>query len=330
MEAMQGDVWFVYDGECPICSMAAQALRIKQAVGALHLVNARLNTQHPVLAEVNARRLNLDEGMVLKFQGAYYHGQDALHLMALLGSPHGWFNCMNALLFRSRTVARVCYPVMRGMRNMLLYLKGVGKIDNLQSHDAPIFKAVFGKDWDALPPVMQQHYAVRPYSDDVVQVQGTLDVRISLLVRIIGKYTGLLLAYSGDNVPVTVTFRSGKRSRAFYFDRVFHFPTHGDVPFISRMEHLRDNIMVEYMRFGVGWKCAYAWDGEKVTLEHRGYVWRVARFLLPIPAGLLIGRGHAEEVPTSSDSFRMWTHANHAWWGKTFAYAGEFRILHRV
>ena len=124
-------VWFVYDGHCPICTTAARALRIKQGAGPLHLVNAREARNHPLIEEINARRLNLDDGMVLKYQGICYHGEDALHMMALLGSPIDWFNRMNALLFSSRTLAWFCYPAMRAMRNLLLRRKGASRIKNL-------------------------------------------------------------------------------------------------------------------------------------------------------------------------------------------------------
>jgi predicted DCC family thiol-disulfide oxidoreductase YuxK len=124
-------IWFVYDGECPMCSMAAAAFEVRKAVGTLHLVNARADLAHPALAEVNAARLDLDAGMAIKYGGRLYHGADALHLMALIGSEHGWLNRMNALLFRSKSVARAAYPFMRAARNLAVALKGSGKINNL-------------------------------------------------------------------------------------------------------------------------------------------------------------------------------------------------------
>jgi hypothetical protein len=48
---------------------------------------------------------------------------------------------------------------------------------------------------------------------------------------------------------------------------------------------------------------------------------------LPIPASFIIGKGYAEEMPLSDDTFSMWTHAKHPLFGKTFAYAGEFKIV---
>ena len=325
-EERQDSVWFVYDGDCPICTRAAHALQIKKAVGALHLVNARQDKAHPVLKEVNHRQLDLDEGMVLIYQGGYYHAEDALHMMALLGSGQGWFNRMNALLFRSRPLARACYPAMRATRNALLRLKGANKIRNLSMDPKePLFRQILGAQWDGLPPVMKKHYAVRPFSDDVVTSEGRLDVNISPLVSVMARLTGMLLAYSGKNVPVTVVFRSD-RAGAFRFDRTFHFPDKGDVTFRSRMEWIRGNELVEFMRFGIGWKLAYEWDGSKMILRHKGYVWRILGVMLPVPMALVMGEGHAEEVPLSDDSFSMWTHAKHPLLGKTFAYAGQFSI----
>lgn len=124
-------IWFVYDGDCPLCATAAAAFRVREAAGTLNLVNAREASGHPLLGEVNAARLDLDEGMAIKFGGVFYHGADALHLMALIGSQHGWLNRTNALLFRNMRVARFAYPFMRAVRNAAIGLKGAGKIRNL-------------------------------------------------------------------------------------------------------------------------------------------------------------------------------------------------------
>jgi predicted DCC family thiol-disulfide oxidoreductase YuxK len=131
VEIGKGDVWFVYDGECPLCSAAAHALRIRQAVGHLHLVDARIETSHPIIKEVRDLNLDLDEGMVIKFRETHYHGADALHVMAMLGTGRGWFNRLNAVLFRSKLLSRLCYPSLRAGRNLLIRLRGVEKIDNL-------------------------------------------------------------------------------------------------------------------------------------------------------------------------------------------------------
>lgn len=128
-----GDVWFVYDGDCPICSVAASALKIRKAVGKLHLVDARSDISNPILQEINDLKLDLDEGMVIKFRDTCYHGADALHVMAMLGTGQGWFNRLNALLFRSKFLSAICYPPMRTGRNLLIRLRGVPRINNLEN-----------------------------------------------------------------------------------------------------------------------------------------------------------------------------------------------------
>ena len=128
---MQAEVWFIFDGGCPLCAFAANAFQIKKAVGSLHLLDARKTKDHPLLREVKARDLDLDQGMVLAYQNEFYHGQDALHMMALLGSDYGWVNKMNAGLFRYKLLARICYPPLRMIRNMLLHIKGMQKLRDL-------------------------------------------------------------------------------------------------------------------------------------------------------------------------------------------------------
>ncbi len=333
---VKGHVWFVYDGECPLCNMAARALEIRKSVGELHLVDARADRLDPLLLEINEKGFDLDEGMVLKYGERLYHGKDVLQMMVLLGSRHGWFNRMNAFLFRYPLLARLGYPVMRVMRNVLLRVRNVGQIRNLAlSPQVPLFQQALGKEvWQEMPPVMQQHYAVRPFSDDKVCVEGKLDVTVSPLVGLLARLTGMLLARSGKDVPVKVEFTSD-RTGAFRFDRTFHFTDRDkngakvgkDIIFKSSMVHVRDNVFVEFMRFGIGWRLAFGWDGDKMVLRHRGYVWKILGFMLPVPLSFIIGKGHAEEVPVSDDGFSMWTHTNHFLFGKTFGYSGEFRVM---
>jgi predicted DCC family thiol-disulfide oxidoreductase YuxK len=118
--------WLLYDGECPFCSRYVVHVRLREAAGHVTLANAR---EHPTLVE-EVRRLSyeIDTGMVLKLNGRYYHGADCIHMLALLTTPAGWFNRINALAFRSRTVARFAYPILRAGRNLTLKLLGRSRL----------------------------------------------------------------------------------------------------------------------------------------------------------------------------------------------------------
>ena len=95
------------------------------------------------------------------------------------------------------------------------------------------------------------------------------------------------------------------------------------------MEQIRGSEVVEFMRFGFGWRASYAWDGQKVWLHHKGYVWRIFGILIPVPIGWIIGGGDAWEEPLSDDSFSMWMGVVHPWFGQTYSYGGTFRVKKR-
>src|SRR5262245_53830630 len=123
-------VILVYDGDCPFCNGFAKRLRVDQAAGRLELVNAR--TGGGIIDDVKRRGYDLDGGMVLIVGGHYYHGDEALHRLALMSTRYGWFNRANAWLFSNPALARAAYPLLRTGRNLALRLLGRDPIS--QSH----------------------------------------------------------------------------------------------------------------------------------------------------------------------------------------------------
>jgi predicted DCC family thiol-disulfide oxidoreductase YuxK len=127
------DIWFVYDGECPIWKRVSSFYEVRQEIGRLHTINAREQKEHPIMLEINQAGLNLDEGMIIKYGDRLYQGDSALHIIGLLGADIGFLNRINNRLFRHKKCAIFCYPVMKAIRNIFLKLKGVQKIENLKS-----------------------------------------------------------------------------------------------------------------------------------------------------------------------------------------------------
>jgi predicted DCC family thiol-disulfide oxidoreductase YuxK len=112
----------VYDGECPVCSSYVRYVRLKESAGRVTLVNAR--DGGPWVERIRAAGMDLDEGMVLVYGGRFYHGADCIHMLALLSTPSGLFNRINATMFRSARLSAVLYPLLRCGRNLLLWLLG--------------------------------------------------------------------------------------------------------------------------------------------------------------------------------------------------------------
>ncbi|TAA48551.1 MULTISPECIES: DCC1-like thiol-disulfide oxidoreductase family protein [Corallincola] len=126
MEKSAAKVLLIYDGECPVCRRYAQAVRVSQQFGGLETLSAR--EPDPRVGEIIAQGYDLDEGMVVQLEGVNYHGADALNVMAMISTQKGWFNRFNFFLFKSPKLAKLCYPMMRAGRNLLLRLLGVKKL----------------------------------------------------------------------------------------------------------------------------------------------------------------------------------------------------------
>ncbi len=66
----------------------------------------------------------------------------------------------------------------------------------------PVFKPIFGDSWDSLPIVIRKHYANRPYSNDLVTVEGTLDVTCGRVFRIFRPLLHLLGEGNAEEIAV--------------------------------------------------------------------------------------------------------------------------------
>lgn len=127
------EVLLVYDGECPLCRAGANNFCVNENnEGRLNRINKRAVNDHPVIAEIRQQQLNLDRGMVLKYQGKLYQGAEALHVMSRISTGNSWAARCSKALFRTRFMAYACYPFLRFARNMLIRMKGVGPINNLR------------------------------------------------------------------------------------------------------------------------------------------------------------------------------------------------------
>lgn len=126
-------ITLVYDGDCPVCRNYTQHLSIKQAAGTFELLNARDNPS--IVKEINDLNLDMDEGFVLKIGDQFYHGADAIHTLSLLSTRTGLFNRMNFLVFSSKRLSRILYPILKTGRAGLLALLGKTKLNNLANRD---------------------------------------------------------------------------------------------------------------------------------------------------------------------------------------------------
>lgn len=123
------DLFLVYDKECPACNFYCKLIRIRESVGNLVLIDAR--EPGPLMNEITAAELDIDQGMVLIVGDRMYYGVDAIHALSIMGTRSGVFNRLTYWCFKSKAVSSVLYPILRAGRNLLLKILRKTKINNL-------------------------------------------------------------------------------------------------------------------------------------------------------------------------------------------------------
>lgn len=118
----QQGIEIVYDGDCTFCTSYVQLLRLRSQVGQVALIDARSGDAR--VAAVRAAGLDLDEGMAVRYGGQFYHGPDAVWLLATLSEPAGPLRALLRRCLRDSRRARFIYPYLVIGRNLALRLRG--------------------------------------------------------------------------------------------------------------------------------------------------------------------------------------------------------------
>ncbi len=319
-------IYLIYDDECLLCRHTAKALRIKKAVGKLVTIDAR--TDHPLVTEVNKKGFDLNKGIIVKYNNDIYFGTEALHLLAMLSSPVGLFNRMNAFIFKYKFLVRLCYPFFKMLRNILLFLRRTPPI--YQQTEKPIFAYVFANNWQSMPEIFKIRYGNFAFRQQSIKVKGKLNIFMSRYYSCLKPFlrlTGALVPCQGQNIPVTVEFNTKLDSATIFMNRTFNFQNQKPYSFNSRLLVMKTGEVIELMRFGLGVSFNYCYENNKILLIQRRYIWRICGFNLRLPLTFLLGKVTAHEMMISNTSFAMLVTITHPLFGKLFEYDGEFELI---
>lgn len=190
-----------------------------------------------------------------------------------------------------------------------------------------IFKKVFDNAWDSLPTVFKKRYGNRAFSNDVITVNGKMDIVISKYMRILApilKLLKILVPYEGQNIPVKVEFCSHPNSALLYLNRTFYFANNNAYTFNTTMNALAKNDVIESIFLSIGWRTNYRYADKKVIMQHKSYVLRLFNCNLPLPLTYLFGIIHAEEIMIDDNTYKITMIVTHPWFGELYRYAGDF------
>jgi predicted DCC family thiol-disulfide oxidoreductase YuxK len=118
----------VYDGQCPICTAYCCNLTARPDIN-LTLVDAR--RPGATMAAITAQGLDIDQGMVLKVGDQLLYGDAAIMALNAYLQPNTAMGWLNRLFFDTPRRAQIFYALGKALRNGVLKILGIKKINNL-------------------------------------------------------------------------------------------------------------------------------------------------------------------------------------------------------
>lgn len=191
----------------------------------------------------------------------------------------------------------------------------------------PVIRRALGERWDTLHATVRRHYNLPCGDLQEMELRGRMDVDHCAAVKpvlLIGRLFGALPARRGSDIEVTVYNRGDANS--LHFHRRFFFPDRRPLVFKSRMQHLADDEIVEFVRFGMGIRMRLTEAEGRLRYTSNGYLWRLGPLKLRIPDWLLLGRAVIDEYGIDDNTIGLSFDIHHPLWGHTFAYCGRFAL----
>lgn len=318
--------YLIYDGDCMLCNSTARAVRVKNAVGQLELINARSN--HSLVWEVASKGYDLNEGIIVKYHDRYYYGADAINFLALVSSKNNLFNKLNAKIFKHQRLAHFFYPTFKLLRNILLYIRGVDPISMPQSHFT-LLEKIFAAHLKDIPLVLQKRYASAAFINKKLIMTGNLNIYVSPFFKFISPLLnvfGILTPCAGKNIPTTVKMISKFDSSLITMHRTFYYPHRKPTVFVSHLEYVKKNVVLEHIRFGISARLYYVFNNDVITMKYGGYVIKIGQLFIRLPLAFIFGKFRASEVALNENEFYMKLVIEHFILRKLFQYDGKFKI----
>lgn len=112
------DTELLYDGECLMCQHFAKVL---ENTNGIFLVDGRQPSR--LLDTSRQLGFDIDRGILIHRGGNYYYAAEALHYIASHAKGKGVCIRLTRFFFRYRIVVTLSYPVLVGIRRLLLILR---------------------------------------------------------------------------------------------------------------------------------------------------------------------------------------------------------------
>ncbi len=195
-------------------------------------------------------------------------------------------------------------------------------------HDGePDFRALLGEEaWGHLPAAVQARFALGAHATPCVY-PGRMTVRASAAGWLLAQACRLvgtpLAPWTGEDVAVEVTVAPHVQG-GIDWTRLYRFPGHAPARVASRKLVDETGALLEVVRGGLGLRLSVGEEDGALVFRSQGYVLRLGRLVLPLPALLSPGQAWVEHRDLGAGAFRFSLRFEHPWLGETFFQTGVF------
>ncbi len=195
----------------------------------------------------------------------------------------------------------------------------------------PVIERALGERWNKLDTIIKLHYGLTPGCETQLYLRGTMrevyHSKIGKLFLLPGRLFGALVPYKGKQIPTEVrNWTTSDNHQAMYWHRQLFFPNRSPAIFRSRMEHILDDEIVEYVNYGLGIRLKTFTRNNALHFRSLGYIWKLGPLTLSIPNWLILGDAEIVEKAISDNELFVDFNMVHPLFGRTFAYSGSFSI----
>lgn len=118
----KNEISIIYDNGCPVCNFYVSINHIMENYGKVNLIKARDNQR--ILNYIKSMNLDINEGMIVIFNGKLYYGSDAINILSILAKKTSLLNSITNNIFKFRLISKLLYPLLKIGRRVLLFLLG--------------------------------------------------------------------------------------------------------------------------------------------------------------------------------------------------------------
>ena len=196
-------------------------------------------------------------------------------------------------------------------------------------NEKSLMQQALGEKWHELPQGLKAHYDHDKQGSNYAT--GVLTVNYPWFMQwpmSMLRLMGALLNKRGIDLKTTV--RKSMKNGQQQWHREISYPNGKTVTFNSLFTMTKKKIFIEYTNKYLGMKMKPFVKGKQLIYQSCGYVFKLGKFMIPIPEWLVLGHGTIIETAVSVDEFDMDFRLNHWLFGEVFSYTGRFKTLSKT